>query len=88
MYTLYFVGDLKKVDESHFHMFEIPKDCASLSDLRCRVMPTFEPISGYGYRQYVTGESVHPNERILLLDRVKTIVLLNFSIYHRCANHL
>ena len=64
------VGDLKKVDESHFHMFEIPEGCASLSDLTHQVMPTYDPTSGYGYRQYIKGESVHPNERILLLDKV------------------
>ena len=58
------------MDGSHFHVFEIPEDCSSLSDVTHLVMPAYDPASGYIYLQYVEGGSVHPDQQILLLDKV------------------
>ena len=69
VYTLY-VDYVKKVDKGHYFEFEMPKGCASLSDLIHQMMPNYDPASGYLYRQYVTGESVQPDEKILLFDKV------------------
>ena len=67
---VHIIGDLKEVDTLQFHMFEIPEDCTSLSNLTHLVMPNYDPASDYGYCQYTEGETVHPNQEILLLDKV------------------
>ena len=76
------VGDLQEVDGCHFHVFEIPEDCTSLSDVTDLVMPAYDPESGYVYVQYVEGERVHPNQQILLLDKV------NACMYTVSVGHL
>ena len=69
-------GDLQEVDGSHFHVFEIPEDCNNLSDLTQRLIPTYDIASGKGYRYYVSGEPVFPEEKILLLDKVCNNMIL------------
>ena len=70
MFIMY-IGDLEKVDKSHFHVFQIPDGCINLSSLTRQVIPSYDMESGYGYHEYVEGESFDPNEQILLYNKVK-----------------
>ena len=66
-----YIGDLEKVDKSHFHVLQIPDGCTNLSSLTRQVIPSYDMESGYGYHEYVQGESVDTNERILLYNKVQ-----------------
>ena len=76
--NFYNVDYLEKVDKSHFHVLQIPDGCTNLSNLTHQVIPGYDMESGYLYHEYAEGESVDPNERILVYNKVKKASLLKF----------